>query len=118
MPAPARHSRVPPLIRLRATLLGLRMGELDVGDAGGAGQVQALALRPAWMEERVAARLFAGLGRLGPVVVWERLLWRLDPGDRRLRALAQAAGFRLTSRTDAALTFELDLRGTSTRSSS
>ncbi len=109
VPDRAHRARFPPLIRLRATLLGLRMGELEVADAGGAGTVQALTLRYRWMRERVAARLFGGLLELAPRAVWERLLWRGAPGDRQLSQLAQALGFRPAQSADDAITFELNL---------
>jgi hypothetical protein len=108
-PDRTERSRFPPRVRLQATLLGIQMGELEVASAGGAGRVRALVLRHGWMKERVMARLLGGLLQLAPLAPWERLLWRLDPGEQRLSRLARALEFRPASSASDAILFERSL---------
>ena len=104
-----REARFPSRVRLQATLLGIPLGELEVVSSGSAGQVGSLALRFGWMGERVATRLLDGLVQLAPKASWNRLVWRVEPGEQRLGRLARSLKFVPTHGSADEIVFERSL---------
>jgi hypothetical protein len=89
--------RFPPAVTLRASVLGLPVGELTIANGDHFGRVLALSVAWPWPVRPVALRLMREAAALGPQAQWNQLAWWLDAGDAKTRALATSLGFQPVS---------------------
>jgi len=95
-----RH-RFPPAVTLRASVLGLSVGEMTIANDDHFGRVLDLAVAWPWAVRPVALRLMREAEALGPQGEWKYLAWRLGAGDVKTRALATWLAFQpVSSRAD------------------
>jgi hypothetical protein len=91
--------RFPPAVRLRASVLGLQLGELTIANAERFGHVLELEVGWAWLLLPVARCLLREAERLGPEALWKHLAWRLPAADAGALAFASSLGFQPVSTT-------------------
>jgi hypothetical protein len=93
VPDTTDRSRFPPRIRLEATLLGARVGALDMSTENGDGHIRQLSVSGVWPRGAVATRLLQETERVARLASWTRLTWELPADDPTTRTLARACGF-------------------------
>ena len=103
------RARFPRVVRLRATLLGARVGEIDIAHDRGAGRIRLLGVRRAWPAASVVARLLENARHLAGQAAWTRFVWPVSDRNPRVAALARRLGFRETARTEKGPVFERTL---------
>jgi hypothetical protein len=87
------RGRFPPRIRLKASLLGISLGTLEVSGKNGVGRILDLSVPVSWPRTSVAARLLEETERVARIATWSLLQWELPPGETKLRAKARQGGF-------------------------
>src|SRR5687768_2161876 len=103
--------RFPPAVRLRASLLGVSLGELTIANDHLFGRVLDLSLQTSWLSRPVAASLVREAAALGPQAAWRCLSWELPSSDRAARSFAHALGFRPVSADAEEKRFERPIPG-------
>jgi hypothetical protein len=98
--------RFPPAVRLRASLLGLALGEMTIANAERFGHVLELSVEWGFMLRPVARRLLHEAEVLGPQASWKHLTWRMPAADAAARALASSLGFQPVSTSGDEVVFE------------
>ncbi len=88
-----RH-RFPPAVTLRASVLGLPLGELTIANRDHYGRVLDLSVSWRWPVRPVARRLMAEAEALGRQAEWKHLAWRVAADDVKTRTLAAELAFR------------------------
>jgi hypothetical protein len=81
-------------VRLRASLLGIPLGELTIGNDRQFGRVLDLSIGSSWLSRTVAATLVQQALALAGQADWRSLLWELPPADPEARAFARWLGFQ------------------------
>ena len=97
VPDPRGTGRFPPAVRIKASLLGVRLGELTIANAEHFGRVLDLSVDWPWLSGPVAACLVREAEALGPHAAWRHLAWQIPASDPSARSFARSLGFRPVS---------------------
>lgn len=89
--------RFPPAVRIKASLLGVQLGELTLENAERFGRVLDLSVGWPWLSRPVAGCLVREAEALGPQAAWSHLAWQVPASDASARSLARSLGFRPVS---------------------
>jgi hypothetical protein len=98
--------RFPPAVRLRASLLGLAVGEMTIANAEHFGHVLELSVEWGFLLRPVARSLLREAEVLGPQASWKHLTWRVPAADADARAFASSLGFQPVSTSGDEVVFE------------
>jgi len=97
IPDSSTRHRFPPAVTLRASVLGLPVGELTIANGDRFGRVLDLSVSWPWPARPVAVRLMQEAEALGRQAEWKHLTWRPADGDAKERALATWLAFKPVS---------------------
>jgi hypothetical protein len=98
--------RFPPTVTLRASVLGLPVGEMTIANGGHFGRVLYLSISWPWPVRPVALRLMREAEALARQAEWKHLAWRLGTDSAKTRALATWLAFQPVSPTADEVLFE------------
>lgn len=116
MPDTRGTGRFPPAVRIRASLLGVQLGELTIENGERFGRVLNLSVGWPWLFRLVAGSLVREAEALGPQATWKHLAWQLPPKDAEARSFARSLGFQPVSTAEDEVLFQRPIPDPSVRS--